>query len=39
MKRKKELLPKQFPVSAPLRMQRGNNFAQEFLEEKGIQSC
>ena len=39
----KKLLPKQFPVDAPLRMHKeyydkyiGNNFAQEFLEEKGM---
>tara|TARA_R100000329_G_scaffold91661_1_gene76555 strand:- start:140 stop:433 length:294 start_codon:yes stop_codon:yes gene_type:complete len=42
-KKEKKLLPKQFPVSAPLRMHKeyydkyiGNNFAKEFLEEKGM---
>jgi|TARA_B100000085_G_C18405955_1_gene456606 hypothetical protein len=42
-KEEKKLLPKQFPVDAPLRMHKqyyneyiGNNFAQEFLQDKGM---
>jgi len=43
-KEEKKLLPKQFPVDAPLRMHKeyydryiGNNFAQEFLQDRGME--